>query len=458
MAKLDTGGFEVSMTEYDAVIVGGGMGGLVAGSLLARSGLKIAVFEKSGALGGRAWSRKSGTRIMEGGTHILPCADRGEMAKVLCFLGIDVNIIPFEELLIYHQGKLQSDRKLISSNEAQKEVNRIKAEILTMSFEQTEALDNVTFKDWINERVKLDETMAYFTARALVFSTINDISELSAGELLRRMKKWIETGIHSGIVEQGLVSIYEAISSSIENDGGMVRTKTRVNEIVIKDEKVKGVKLKSADGEKLIESKVVISNPPVWEIFKLIPEDNFPSWFVSMADHLRKNSLYHVIGLGGVMKKPLYEGHKYVSVIDSPINHIGFQLAHPTNFSSAYAPSKGKHIISGGSTSDKEFSKSKIESIKEGFSEDIQTIFSDYDWKKNCERFMAVSMPNVILDGVHRKPHLVWKNKPDVRAPKILGLYFVGDTVRSTGAGMEAPFSSAFRCVNRIISDWKVLK
>ncbi|MDY6964362.1 MAG: FAD-dependent oxidoreductase [Halobacteriota archaeon] len=440
------------MTEFDVVIVGGGIGGLISGGLLARSGRRVAVFEKSGALGGRAWSRRRGDRIMENGTHILPCADRGEMGKVLTFLGIDVNIIPFEELLIYYQGKLQSDKRLISSDEAQKEVLRIKTEILSMSFEQTEELDDLSFKDWIDERAKLEETLIYFTARALVFSTINDISEISAGELLRRMKKWIETGIHSGIPEQGLTAIWDGLAASIEGDGGVVRTKAKVNEIVIKDAKVKGVLLKEGDGEKLIESNVVISNAPIWEIFKLASEDNFPSWFVGMASHLRENSLYHVIGLTGVLKKPLYEGHKYVSVIDSPVNHIGFQVVHPTNFSSAYASTEGKHILFGGSTSDKEFPKDKIESIKEGFSEDIRTIFAGYDWEENCERFIAVSIPKVVLDGVHRKPHLVWKNKPDVKAPEISGLYFVGDTIRSTGAGMEAPISSAFRCVNQIIS------
>lgn len=441
------------MSEFDVVVVGGGIGGLVSGGLLARSGRKVAVFEKSTVLGGRAWSRNRGGRIMENGTHILPSADRGEMGKVLRFLGIDVNIIPFEELLIYYQGKLQSDKKLISSEKAQKEVNKIKTEILTMSFEQTEELDNVTFKEWIDDRAKLGETLAYFTARALVFSTINDISEISAGELLRRMKKWIETGIHSGIPEQGLTAIWDGLASSIENDGGMVRKKTKVNEIVIKDGNVKGVKLKDGESEKYVETNVVISNSPVWDIFNMISEDSFPSWFVGWANHLRENSLYHVIGLTGVLKKPLYEGQKYVSVIDSPINHIGFQVVHPTNFSPAYSSAEGKHILFGGSTSDREFPEEKIESIKEGFSEDIRTIFSGYDWKKNCERFIAVSIPKVILDGIHRKPHLVWKNKPDVKAPEISGLYFVGDTVRSTGAGMEAPVVSAYRCVNQIISD-----
>ena len=441
------------MTEFDAVIIGGGIGGLVAGGLLARSGQKIAVFEKNNVFGGRAWSRNRGGRIMENGTHILPCADRGEMAKVLCFLGIDVKIIPFEELLIYFQGKLQSDKKLISSGEAQKEVNKIKAEVLTMSFEEAEKLDNVTFKDWICERAKLEETLAYFTARALVFSTINDISEISAGELLRRMKKWIETGIHSGIPEQGLTAIWDGIVSSIEKDGGVVRKKTRVNEIVVKDGEVRGVKFKKGDAEEYMESRIVISNSPVWDIFKFISKDNFPSWFVGNVNHLKENSLYHVIGLTGVLKKPLYEGRKYVSVIESPINHIGFQVVHPTNFSPVYSSMEGKHVLFGGSTSDKEFSKEKIESIKEGFSDDIRTIFSDYDWKANCEQFMAVSIPKVVLDGVHRKPHLVWKNKPDVKAPGVSGLYFVGDTVRSTGAGMEAPISSAFRCVNQIISE-----
>lgn len=39
--------------EYDAVIVGGSLGGLAIGCLLAKEGLSTAIIEKAPALGGR---------------------------------------------------------------------------------------------------------------------------------------------------------------------------------------------------------------------------------------------------------------------------------------------------------------------------------------------------------------------------------------------------------------------
>ncbi|GAG15496.1 unnamed protein product, partial [marine sediment metagenome] len=39
--------------EFDAIIVGGGPGGLAIGSLLAREGVSSAIIEKDAVLGGR---------------------------------------------------------------------------------------------------------------------------------------------------------------------------------------------------------------------------------------------------------------------------------------------------------------------------------------------------------------------------------------------------------------------
>jgi phytoene dehydrogenase-like protein len=57
------------MTGTDAVIIGGGLGGLTAGAILARAGRKVLVIERSNSVGGAASSYKVGDLFVEGSLH-----------------------------------------------------------------------------------------------------------------------------------------------------------------------------------------------------------------------------------------------------------------------------------------------------------------------------------------------------------------------------------------------------
>lgn len=57
------------MARYDVVVIGAGLGGLTAGALLARSGRKVLVIERSNSVGGAASSYKAGDLFVEGSLH-----------------------------------------------------------------------------------------------------------------------------------------------------------------------------------------------------------------------------------------------------------------------------------------------------------------------------------------------------------------------------------------------------
>jgi phytoene dehydrogenase-like protein len=76
------------MTHYDtdAAVVGGGLGGLAAAALLARSGLRTVVLERATRLGGRAATDESGGFFFNQGAHALYRG--GAAARVLRDLGV----------------------------------------------------------------------------------------------------------------------------------------------------------------------------------------------------------------------------------------------------------------------------------------------------------------------------------------------------------------------------------
>ena len=57
------------MTQYDAAIVGAGLGGLTAAAILARAGRKVLVIERGNSVGGAASSYKVGDLFVEGSLH-----------------------------------------------------------------------------------------------------------------------------------------------------------------------------------------------------------------------------------------------------------------------------------------------------------------------------------------------------------------------------------------------------
>lgn len=57
------------MTQYDAVVVGAGLGGLTTAAILARVGRKVLVIERGNSVGGAASSYKVGDLFVEGSLH-----------------------------------------------------------------------------------------------------------------------------------------------------------------------------------------------------------------------------------------------------------------------------------------------------------------------------------------------------------------------------------------------------
>ena len=74
---------------YDAVIIGGGLGGLECGAILSRHGLKVAVVERGSQLGGCLQSYKRGGLTFDTGFHYVGGLGKGEMLEGLfSYLGL----------------------------------------------------------------------------------------------------------------------------------------------------------------------------------------------------------------------------------------------------------------------------------------------------------------------------------------------------------------------------------
>jgi phytoene dehydrogenase-like protein len=75
--------------KFDVIVVGAGTAGLVAGSLLAKEGKRVAIVEKHSYLGGRAMEQRFRGHQIGLGSHLVE--DPGDSLTRACeYIGVDL--------------------------------------------------------------------------------------------------------------------------------------------------------------------------------------------------------------------------------------------------------------------------------------------------------------------------------------------------------------------------------
>src|SRR5688572_24100939 len=75
--------------QYDAVIIGSGLGGLASGAILAKEGYKVCILEKNQQIGGTLQTFVRDKVIFDSGVHYVGGLEKGQnLYQLFKFLGI----------------------------------------------------------------------------------------------------------------------------------------------------------------------------------------------------------------------------------------------------------------------------------------------------------------------------------------------------------------------------------
>jgi len=429
-------------------IIGAGIGGLAVGSLLSIKGISVQIFEKSETIGGRATSYNYKDCVVDNGVHLLPMVGTGSLSVLLKETGAD-NYLELLEggtpWILTKDGdyRLPEGPAALSKFELLPLEERltfgaIMIEVAGPDF-NFKKIDDKSLKDYVDGFTKSRELHSLFNTMARWVFISKSYEKVSAGAFFRLMKEALISGKFNGYpAKGGFIEISNALRKVIEENGGKIRLKTEVKEIIV-NEKVKGLRLIS--GEK-ISSDIVVFTPRVQTIYNFLEKDHFSKKFRKKVEKLKPQMALSLIFC---LKKHLRE---YKSALVLPGTNI-VEIWEPTNLNRTIAP-EGKHLAYVVSPIEEgEDWEEQTEKVINDLQERFPKIMENSFWKieKHHDENSPAFGVQVAVDQFGSK------NRPSVKSDDIKGMFFVGDTVDTYGAGTNAVALSAFECAEKILGE-----
>jgi 15-cis-phytoene desaturase len=278
------------MSQFETIIIGGGIAGLTAACALAERGKKICLLESESRLGGRASSLADETTgdLIDIGPHIL-FSEYPNFLKLLKLLGSEQKIVWQKEEITrvfidgerhdfkpqrflpppFHLLPLLWGDNIISPRSKLSHLGFL-FQILDFDEEKALQLDKYDADVWLTLQgvdVQARERVWAFASMAVMNVPLQ---KCSAGSLLRFFHKLAGRNDYTiGFPDGGLINLFAAPGKNfVEQHGGKILLGQAVREIIFEHGTFAGVR--TASGE-LIQAEACISTVPLHLLSRLLP-------------------------------------------------------------------------------------------------------------------------------------------------------------------------------------------
>lgn len=253
--------------EFDAIIVGAGMGGLCAAAYLVAGGKRVAVIEKSPYLGGRCSHRVREDCLVTTGALMIPMGSGSAIRQAFAALNVDMDMINLTGKMRYRLnhgdydispkggGLLGMIEFAMQDSVAAERFHRRIIEALTA----WTPLASITILDWFNQYTDSQEVKNLFQGYCAALMGVN-MHEIPANEFFNFLK-YHSKGSQFGMARLGNAQMMNALASAIKASGSLILTRSPCRKIIVEANRATGVEIKNAEGGvEVLSAPLVLSN------------------------------------------------------------------------------------------------------------------------------------------------------------------------------------------------------
>jgi phytoene dehydrogenase-like protein len=257
-----------SPSQYDVIVIGAGLGGLLSAAQFLRRGQRVLVLERLSHPGGRFTAKTfKGAQVSTGAVHMLPFGANGELANMLRALAIPHRIHDSEVFGSFHlRGRQYVVRSLLQlagvfGPRQFAQALQLAAAMLLRQPRPDER--DLTYHEWLDRRItrKSSPELYAFFERICHFSVSIDLDDITYGEVVETMKNMFRYG-PPGIVDGGCAALTGELERRVLAAGGAIWLEQDALEVLNDGATVSGVRVrdrKSGDERELC-APMVISN------------------------------------------------------------------------------------------------------------------------------------------------------------------------------------------------------
>ncbi len=482
--------------KYDVIVVGAGFGGAACAALLAKRGVKTLLLDKNAVVGGKALTMsKEGFRYefwpVTGG----PSLD-SQFSHVLAELGMEgeVELLMPERAgeLLYRGRSGRYESQVVSAvpqpaggplamaeflgleSEEMAQVGRLFGDMLQLSPEEIERLDDVTFAEYLS-RYDVPQPMLSYLGMWSNIVFVVPIDLLAASEAIRTFQDFARGGAmrySSG----GYGRVAEVFCQGVERYGGRVLLKTAVEGIRVEQGAATGV----VTDRGTFEAPIVVSNAGIQPtVLRLVGEEHFDRGYVSYVRGLVPS--WGIMGIRYFLNRPFFEHGAYIAFSDEsyldtdrflrikegqvPDEVIVFNVV-PSAYDPSLAP-EGKQCAIVGTlcspdpeSSDAEMWWNKLDEMVTRLWPGIQ------EHVESKERYSVAQVSSLTRDhvlpgqggeciGLAQIVGQCGRRKPSARAP-LRGLFYVGCDAGGYGCGTHQAVDSAVNVADLVHREHRI--
>lgn len=427
----------------DAIIIGAGYGGMSTAALLARSGLKTVVIEKSSIMGGRASSYTDDDGYTwEYGSHSLRLAHKGIANQLFERLGDAIKFLPHstDARIICKDMLWDRPEGLLGFLKLPILPLRSRIHLLILMAKIRKADPSKFYDETLLSFYRKsfhDPELEEFLPFLGMTVMCPDPGRVSAGEVIAFLQRVFKAGTSVGEPVGGASQLFSKLKFHIETHGKILLNE-KVTSILVADGHALGVETDRSR----YPAKWVIFTDRLPMLFDVIARDLFPREFVSYCEGIEHSSS---LVFDFITDHPVTDIRGSILGADAPV-WARFQ----SNTDPGFTP-HGKHISTWGIM------------LPPGFDGDPDIVAqTEKRLKITIAKTFPHLLPNLIkerklivpvMNGTVLTPAQSYPHRPGVKCPYIEGLFFAGDTVQGDGCSGDISFSSAMKAADCILAE-----